>query len=475
MNRRRTCDGIVLAACAGSIGLLTPALSGGVSMGGCRWCDGSVESCTIETPPDCAALGGLYLGDGTDCGPSGASAPGVTIPDNNATGVSDTIVIGPQFAIGDLDVVLTITHTWVGDLCVTLEHGGTEVELIRRPGIEPDTCDPGVHSSGCFHDYFAGIRLDDEGTGGPIEDQCVANLQSPPSYVPNDPLSAFDAMSSAGAWTLTARDGAAPDVGTLVSWSLSITAEPEPWADTVLGFSSQYTDTFWSAAQALGPPDTFAYDDISTAWAPIPQNGSLEFISLGWNTPLFASGVTVRETWGNGFVYRIDVVDLADQAHTVWTGVDPTPPGAPGELVATWPATSYQVKGVTIHVDTDHDPNTWEEIDAVRLHGIGQDCNANGSPDGCDIAVGTSADADGNDIPDECEAPACPWDCDGSGDGSVNVADLLALLGQYDPGAPTVCAGGGSCDYSGNGCVDVTDLLKLLGHYTTDPNGIGCP
>ncbi len=69
----------------------------------------------------------------------------------------------------------------------------------------------------------------------------------------------------------------------------------------------------------------------------------------------------------------------------------------------------------------------------------------------------------------------CPWDCDGSGDGNVNVSDLLALLGQYDPGAPGICDGGESCDFGGNGCVDVSDLLKLLAHYTTDPSGTGCP
>ncbi len=67
----------------------------------------------------------------------------------------------------------------------------------------------------------------------------------------------------------------------------------------------------------------------------------------------------------------------------------------------------------------------------------------------------------------------CPWDCDGSFDGNVNVGDLLALLGQYDSGAPDNCTGG-SCDFNGDGCVDVVDLLKLLSHYTTDPGGIGC-
>ncbi len=71
-------------------------------------------------------------------------------------------------------------------------------------------------------------------------------------------------------------------------------------------------------------------------------------------------------------------------------------------------------------------------------------------------------------------AQPCPWDCDDSKDGNSNVADLLALLGQYDVDSPDNCTGG-SCDYDASGCVDVVDLLKLLAHYTTDPGGIGCP
>ncbi len=39
------------------------------------------------------------------------------------------------------------------------------------------------------------------------------------------------------------------------------------WASSVLGFSSQWSDTAWSAFQALGEPDTMTYGDINTAWA----------------------------------------------------------------------------------------------------------------------------------------------------------------------------------------------------------------
>ena len=71
--------------------------------------------------------------------------------------------------------------------------------------------------------------------------------------------------------------------------------------------------------------------------------------------------------------------------------------------------------------------------------------------------------------------PPCPWDCDGSDDGNVNVSDLLAFLVQYDATAPANCTGPDSCDFNADGCADVVDLLKLLAHFTTDPAGIGCP
>jgi hypothetical protein len=39
------------------------------------------------------------------------------------------------------------------------------------------------------------------------------------------------------------------------------------WASEVIGYSSQYTDSGWSAAQALGEPDTFSYGDNVTPTA----------------------------------------------------------------------------------------------------------------------------------------------------------------------------------------------------------------
>ncbi|MHC4414565.1 MAG: hypothetical protein ACYS0G_04710 [Planctomycetota bacterium] len=56
-------------------------------------------------------------------------------------------------------------------------------------------------------------------------------------------------------------------------------------------------------------------------------------------------------------------------------------------------------------------------------------------------------------------ADACPWDC-GNADGSVDIADLLALLAQW--------GGPGACDIDGGG-VGISDLLALLGNWGICP------
>jgi len=142
------------------------------------------------------------------------------------------------------------------------------------------------------------------------------------------------------------------------------------WADRVLGFSTQYSASGWSAAQALGPPSLTIYGDNSAAWAPQKENGTQEYIAVGFAFPVYATGVTIRETWGNGFVTKIEAIDMNDTLHTVWTGTDPSLPGTAVNYTVNWTKTAYAVKGVKITVNTDHNLNTWEEIDAIQLNGI---------------------------------------------------------------------------------------------------------
>jgi hypothetical protein len=81
------------------------------------------------------------------------------------------------------------------------------------------------------------------------------------------------------------------------------------------------------------------------------------------------------------------------------------------------------------------------------------DCNLNGIPDDCDIADGTSVDADGDGRPDECFAPGCVADLDD--DGTVGASDLSLLLASWG-------ASGAAADLDGDGDVGASDLSLLL-------------
>jgi hypothetical protein len=144
----------------------------------------------------------------------------------------------------------------------------------------------------------------------------------------------------------------------------------DQYATNVIGYSSQYAWSYgWYAANALGAPDVPFYGDNGNAWAPLPANGTLEYLTLGYATPVYATGATIRETFGNGFVYQVDLVDTSDIYHTVWTGTDTSLPGSLVDFQVSWLQTAYEVKGIKIYVNTDHDMGAWEEIDAVRLTG----------------------------------------------------------------------------------------------------------
>ncbi|MEM6473221.1 MAG: Ig-like domain-containing protein, partial [Planctomycetota bacterium] len=154
------------------------------------------------------------------------------------------------------------------------------------------------------------------------------------------------------------------------AFDLFIELELWQYASSVIDFSSQYSPTSWSAAQALGAPDTLIYGDARTAWAPSSINGTTETLTLGFDTPVQSSGAIIRQTFGNGFVRQIEVRDAATgNFEVVSTATDTSQPGSPVDYVITWPQTSYPVDAIRITVDTNHS-GSFEEIDAVTLRGV---------------------------------------------------------------------------------------------------------
>ena len=106
----------------------------------------------------------------------------VAIPDNNLTGIESTNVVAGNGNVGTLSLSLHITHTFRGDLIVTLvAPGGASLLVANREG-------------GAAQDLV-------------IVDQAIAT---------------FNGMPAAGTWKLQVADGAAADTGTLDTWSLKI-------------------------------------------------------------------------------------------------------------------------------------------------------------------------------------------------------------------------------------------------------------
>lgn len=119
-------------------------------------------------------------GTGTGGTPRSFSAtPNLAIPDNNQTGISSTINVAESFELSKVRVTVDIAHTYIGDLVVSLTHGGQTVVLHNNAGGGTD------------------------------------NLRT-----------SFDAAitgNATGAWVLSVKDTASTDTGTLASWKLDLT------------------------------------------------------------------------------------------------------------------------------------------------------------------------------------------------------------------------------------------------------------
>jgi len=122
----------------------------------------------------------------------GSSSPDKSIPDNNARGIKDKIICNDSFTIAVISISVDITHTYIGDLRVTLiSPSGTEVPLHDRIG----------GSANDLHSEF--------------------DTQSVPG------LHALTGETVNGEWVLHVQDLAAVDRGRLTAWSLDIIGQTD--------------------------------------------------------------------------------------------------------------------------------------------------------------------------------------------------------------------------------------------------------
>ncbi|MBT3374601.1 MAG: hypothetical protein HN742_13555 [Lentisphaerae bacterium] len=120
----------------------------------------------------------------------------------------------------------------------------------------------------------------------------------------------------------------------------------------------------WSAGQATGPPDFEEGKEASIAWAPLPENGGVEWLELRFVESVGVAGVGIYEALNPGAVCRVTVFTMGAGETVLWEGQTPRPePGTVLQLKASGDLLSDRVR---VYLDTSRVPG-WNAIDAVEL------------------------------------------------------------------------------------------------------------
>ncbi len=198
----------------------------------------SFLTAALAFAPVTPAAAALYSWSGLD----------LAVPDGTPVGVADTRLIStPLTEIQSVEVSLTLSAGYVGDLYAILIHEDTHAVLLNRAGRRPDDTFGYLDAGGLdvtFADNAANgdvhtyrLTLSGDHTtplSGPLTGpwQPDGRTTDPSNTLLSDPrtatLSAFNGHNPNGAWTLFVADLSAVGEATLESWSLEISAVPEP-------------------------------------------------------------------------------------------------------------------------------------------------------------------------------------------------------------------------------------------------------
>jgi subtilisin-like proprotein convertase family protein len=170
------------------------------------------------------------------------------IPDNDEVGITDTrsVSIPGITEIQSVTVNLNFTGGWNGDLYAYLVHADGFTVLLNRPGRSVASPD-GSAASG-MSITIADSAIMDIHTAIPMSGGSVSGTYQPDGRE-TDPyntlntdartamLADFTGLDPNGTWKLFVADQSAGETSSLQSWSLTITAVPEPGTCTLLGLS----------------------------------------------------------------------------------------------------------------------------------------------------------------------------------------------------------------------------------------------
>ena len=174
--------------------------------------------------------------------------------------------------------------------------------------------------------------------------------------------------------------------------------------------------------------------------------------------------VTVRMGTSSWRVFESDGADCVEV-----NNLFATPSGAPSIVIEPSNFNALIRPDGSLRIDLEPsiavDPTacgggSWIRAELSYNNVLSPDCNANGLLDSCELAAGYSPDTNGNGVVDSCESLLNPCAPDLNGDGTVNGADLGALLGAWGS-----TSAGAAADLNDDGVIGGADLGILLGAW----------
>lgn len=253
---------------------------------------GNISTCSFDVIVNDVEIPTIDCGapDPLSCVTTASTDVPLALPDAG-TITTDIVVSGVTGPVTDVNILgLDVTHSWVGDLDVTLTSpDGTTIVLFQ------DLCDDGTEN----------LLLDFDDAGS-----AHGSIPCPPTdgqaYQPSQALSAFNGENGNGTWTLSITDDTGLDSGTLNGWSIEVCTGGT-------GGNFTYTSTNdpgdCGAIVTIAPPT--AADNCPLVLVNDYNNtdDATDFYPVGTTTVTW----TVTDPSGNSASCQVDVVVTDDE------------------------------------------------------------------------------------------------------------------------------------------------------------------
>lgn len=134
----------------------------------------------------------------------------VAIPDG-PSGIAESYLTIPEYyQILDVNVILSITHTYDQDLRIYLDAPYDDENVVIL-----------AYECGHAGDNYSGTAFDDEASSA----ICANEAPFTGSFRPDDPLELLDGRRTNGTWILRVTDNWHSDTGTVDGWRMEITID----------------------------------------------------------------------------------------------------------------------------------------------------------------------------------------------------------------------------------------------------------